>query len=232
MAPKKAGKQNPRSQFFNAIRDEKLDPLRWCLRHGGITLRTEDDDGHTGIQIAAAAGKTAALEMLIEVMKKSGTQDDLEDTDEEGRTPLMMAAFNGKLECVLMLWRAKANLGAKDEKGKTAKDYAVSRKHDKLVAFFNHPKEPAPEPESEDDEEEKKARVFKASQKLVSGVNKQDEVHKAKVEAAEALERDLAAAPAPVWPEIEPVIRETRRELSLRGKKPLDGPRGCKPWCT
>jgi ankyrin repeat protein len=142
MPPKKGGggKQDPRKQFFNSIRDEKLDSLRWCLRHGGLSLRTEDEDGHTGIQLAAAGGKVDALSLLLEHMRKAGSQDDLEEADEEGRTPLMMAAYNGKMEIVLMLWRAKANLKAKDEKGKTARDYAVDRKHDKLVAFFDNPK--------------------------------------------------------------------------------------------
>jgi len=86
---------------------------------------------------------------------------------------------------------------------------------------------PPPEPEEEEDEEEEaKKRVFKASQKLANAVNKQEEVHKAKVEAAEALERDLASAAKPIWPEIAPVIAETRRELSLRGKPGLSGERG------
>lgn len=38
------------------------------------------------------------------------------------------------------------------------------------------------------------------------------QVHRAKVEAAEALERNLAATEAPEWPEIAAVIQETRRE--------------------
>ena len=51
MPPKKS---NPRSQYFNAIRDGNIKSLRWCLSHGGISLRAEDNDGHTGVQLAAA----------------------------------------------------------------------------------------------------------------------------------------------------------------------------------
>ena len=45
----------------------------------------------------------------------------------------------------------------------------------------------------------------------------QEEVHRQRVEAAEALEKALAASAPPVWPEVEPILKETRRELSIRG---------------
>ena len=97
MAPKKKpSSQNPRDQYFNAIKQQKLDTLRWCLRHGGITHRTEDDDGHTGLQVAAAGGYNEALEKIIEQVLKIGPKEDMDDGDEEGRTPLMMAAYNGE----------------------------------------------------------------------------------------------------------------------------------------
>ena len=228
MAPKK---KNPRSQYFDAIRVQKIESLRWCLRHGGITLKAEDEDGHTGIQLAAAGGLTEVLEVMLEMVGKGlGTAEDVEMADEDGRTPLMMASYNGKFEAVRMLVKqGKARLDTKCEKGKTASDYAKDRKHEAILEYLKNPKawKPPPEPEEEEDEEaEEKKRVFKASQKLGTMVNKQEEVHKAKVEAAEALERDLAAAEKPVWPEIAPVIAETRRELSLKGKLALEGARG------
>ena len=78
MAPKKkSGNSDPRGQYFTAIKQQKLDTLRWCLRHGGITHRTEDDDGHTGLQVAAAGGYTEALEKLIEQVLKIGPQEDM-----------------------------------------------------------------------------------------------------------------------------------------------------------
>ena len=53
MAPKKkSGGGNPRDQYFTAIKQQKLDTLRWCLRHGGVTHRSEDEDGHTGLMVA------------------------------------------------------------------------------------------------------------------------------------------------------------------------------------
>jgi hypothetical protein len=176
MAPKKASKVPPRDQYFKAIREQKLDTLRWCLRHGGVSSRTEDDDGHTGLQLAAAAGLNEAMEVLLDNIQKVGTREEVSEPDEEGRTPLMMAAYNGKLGAVKMLvLKGKAPLGLKCDAGKTALDYATGRKHDKVAAFLQNPKEDESSEEGEEDDEEQKqkARVFKASQKLANAGNEQ-----------------------------------------------------------
>ena len=231
MAPKR-GKQDPRKQYFDSIKSGKLDTLRWCMRHGGVSTRAEDDDGKTGVQIAAAGGYTDALEMLIENVRKVGSPDDLEEPDEDGRTPLMMAAHNGKLECArLLVLQGKVKIGAKDEKGKTARDYAAARNNEKMIAFLDNPKAPVVEEEEdeEEDEEEARKRVFKASQKAAgqaTSAMQQEEVHRQRVAAAEALEKALASAAKPVWPEVDAVIKETRRELSLKGKPALDAATG------
>ena len=169
MAPKKKSSANPRDQYFTAIKQQKLDTLRWCLKHGGVTHRTEDADGHTGLQIAAAGGFSEALEKLIEQVLKIGPKEDIDDADEDGRTPLMMAAYNGKLDCVRMLVHlGKANIKAVDEKGKTARGYAESRKHDKMIAFLDNPKAPVEEEDDDDEDEAPKPRVFRASQQVGS----------------------------------------------------------------
>ena len=176
MAPKKRP-QDPRKQYFDAIRSQKLDTLRWCLRHGGISVKAEDDDGHTGVQIAAAGGFSDSLATLLENVRKVGEKADLEEPDEDGRTPLMMAAYNGKLECVRMLvLEGKVRLDSVCEQGKTARAYAESRKQEKVVAFLDNPT--APPPDEEEDEEDEAAaaaeaerrRVFKASQKTAGQV--------------------------------------------------------------
>ena len=80
MPPKK--QQNPKVQYFDSIKQEKINSLRWCLRHGGITLTVENDDEHTGIQIAAAGGYLESLEVLLEYVSKGlGTQEDQDRTD-------------------------------------------------------------------------------------------------------------------------------------------------------
>jgi len=222
MAPKK-GNSNPRKQYFDSIKSQKIDSLRWCLRHGGMTIKTENDDEEVGLQIAAAGGYAQSMEVLLEYVRKTGSAEDIEVPDEDGRTPLMLACYNGKYDCVrLLVLEGKAKLTTKCENGKTAMDYAVERRQDRIIAFLKDPKKPEPEPEleEEDEEEEARKRVFKASQKLSTQAagNKQDEVYRARVEAAEKLEKELASAAPPVWPEVEAVLKETRRELSVRGK--------------
>ena len=226
MAPKKkSGGGNPRDQYFTAIKQQKLDTLRWCLRHGGVTHRSEDEDGHTGLMVAAAGGYAESLAKLIEQVLKIGPPEDMDDVDEDGRTPLMMAAYNGKLDCVkLLVLKGKCNLKIKDEKGVDARGYAALRKHEKIVAFLDNPKAAKSDSEGEEEEEEKpKTRVFKASQQvgISAETRKQEEAHASKVAAAEALEAELLAAPKPAWPEVAAVLAETRRELSLRGKEGL-----------
>ena len=206
MAPKKkSGGGNPRDQYFTAIKQQKLDTLRWCLRHGGVTHRSEDEDGHTGLMVAAAGGYAESLAKLIEQVLKIGPPEDMDDVDEDGRTPLMMAAYNGKLDCVkLLVLKGKCNLKIKDEKGVDARGYAALRKHEKIVAFLDNPKAAKSDSEGEEEEEEKpKTRVFKASQQvgISAETRKQEEAHASKVAAAEALEAELLAAPKPAWPD-------------------------------
>lgn len=227
MPPKKSNK-DPRKQYFESIKSQKVDTLRWCLRHGGVSVKAEDEDGHTGVQIAAAGGFSDSLSTLIENVHKVGEKADLQEPDEDGRTPLMMACYNGKLDCARMLvLEGKVSVETKCEKGKTARMYAVERKQQGIVAFLDNPTAPPPDEDDDeevDEEEEARKRVFKASQKMAgqSGVAKQqEEVHRQRVEAAEALEKALAASAPPVWPEVEPILKETRRELSIRNKPAL-----------
>ena len=231
MAPKK-GKANPRDQYFKSIRENghgrSMDTLRWCLKHGGVTTRAQDEDDMTGIQIAAAGGFQASLELLLEFVKKAGDPSELEEVDDDGRTPLMVAAYNGKFEVVRMLvLDGKARLDTKDEQGKTAMQLAQARKHEKIAAFLANPKE-WKEEESEDedeDEEAAKKKKFMAAQKLATqatAARAQEEVHRKRVEAADELEKALASAAKPVWAEVEKVIKEKQRALSLKGKAPLE----------
>ena len=225
-------KKDPRKQYFEAIRAQKLDTLRWCLRHGGVSVTAQDEEGATGVQIAAAGGFSDSLECLIENVKKVGQPSDLEEADDDGQTPLMMAAHAGKLECVrLLVLQGKVKVDAKDEAGKTARALAVARKLDKVVAFLDNPSAP-PEEEAEeevDPAEEERRRVFLAAKKAAGPTAeqlKQEAVHRQRVEAAEALERALASSAPPVWPEVEPILKETRRELSIRNKPALTAASG------
>ena len=227
---KKGGGGSPHDQYFKAIQENGLarsmDTLRWCLRHGGVTVRTEDEDGLTGIQIAAAAGFHNSMEILLEFVRKAGDANDVEVPDEDDRTPLMLAADNGKFECVrLLVNEGKCKLDKKDKEGKTAKEIAVARKHTQIAAFLADPKgwKEAEDDEDEDEEAQRK-RKFLAAQRSASAEKAaaaQEEVHRAKVEAAEALDKALASASKPVWEEIEPVLKEKKRALTIKNKPAL-----------
>jgi len=227
---KKGGGGSPHDQYFKAIQENGLarsmDTLRWCLRHGGVTVRTEDEDGLTGIQIAAAAGFHNSMEILLEFVRKAGDANDIEVPDEDDRTPLMLAADNGKFECVrLLVNEGKCKLDKKDKEGKTAKEIAIARKHTQIAAFLADPKGWKEEEDDEDEDEEAlRKRKFLAAQRSASAEKAaaaQEEVHRAKVEAAEALDKALASASKPVWEEIEPVLKEKKRALTIKNKPAL-----------
>lgn len=91
-----------------------------------------------------------------------------------------------------LVLKGRAKIKATDEKGKTARDYALSRKNEKVVSFLDNPKQPEPEPEEEGEEEEDdkpKTRVFKASQQvgISAETKKQEGAYLAKLVAATSM---------------------------------------------
>ena len=103
----------------------------------------------------------------------------------------------------MLVLKGKADFQARDEKGRTAREYAaarrlkfkcpsplcnlhalrsyaVTRKHDKIAAFLDNPNAPAPDDDGDDDDddddEKPKTRVFKASQQLGVSVETKKQV--------------------------------------------------------
>ena len=229
MPPKK---KDPRKQYFESIKTQKIDTLRWCLRHGGVSAKAMDEDGHTGAQSLRPAASPNRRDFNRECAQGRragrfrGARRGRPHAADDGR------AYNGKLDCCrLLVLQGKAKMTTKCDAGKTARMYAESRKtpaHEKVIAFLDNPTAPPPEEEEDDDEvdeeEEQRKRVFKASQRSAGQATQaaqQEEVHRQRVEAAEALEKALASSAPPIWPEVEPILKETRRELSIRNKPPL-----------
>mmetsp|Transcript_4992 Transcript_4992/g.16731 ORF Transcript_4992/g.16731 Transcript_4992/m.16731 type:complete len:497 (+) Transcript_4992:37-1527(+) len=224
-------KPQPRQQFFNAVRDDKatrsLDTIRWCLRHGGVNIRAEDDAGHTALQIAAAAGKDEVLQVLCDHVKQHGPREDLDVEDEDGRTPLMLAAAKGRIEAVKILSKAGASWTVKSEEGLTARDYAAKLNNAALVAIFDNGlpallKEKNEEPEDDGDE----ADEAKAKKWRLGGLdaNKQAAreaaIHEARVRERDHVESALGEAPKALWPEVQGVLDSKGRELSVARKEP------------
>lgn len=220
-------KPQPRQQFFNAVRDDKatrsLDTIRWCLRHGGVSVRAENDDGHTAVQIAAAANKVQVLEVLCDWVKQSGLKDDLDVTDDEGRTALMMAAAKGHVECCKMLSKAGASWTAKCDDGMTARDYAAKRGNQPLIAMFDgglealkREKNVEPEDDGDDAEDEAKKKKWRmASLDANKQAEREAATHEARLRERDQIESTLGTAPEAVWPEVKAVIESKGRELSI-----------------
>ena len=101
----------------------------------------------------------------------------------------------------MLVLKGKADFQARDEKGRTAREYAaarrlkfkcpsplcnlhalrsyaVTRKHDKIAAFLDNPNAPAPDDDDDDDDDDEKpkTRVFKASQQLGVSVETKKQV--------------------------------------------------------
>lgn len=60
-----------RQQFFTAIKNAKLDAVRWALTHGGQNPGTRDDEGYTAIMTAAAANKPKVLQLMLDICRRS-----------------------------------------------------------------------------------------------------------------------------------------------------------------
>ena len=71
----------------------------------------------------------------MEVLFKAGSE--IEASDEDRCTPLIIAAKAGRLEAVQWFLEHGANIDAKDERGKTASDWATTNGHTEIVKLLN-----------------------------------------------------------------------------------------------
>jgi hypothetical protein len=223
-------KPQPRAQFFSALRDDKgtraLDTIRWCLRHGGVNIRAEDDNGLTAIHIAAVGNKLEILQALCDHVKQAGAPDDLDVGDPEGRSALMLAAHKGNLEACKILSKAGSSWALKCDEDLTARDYAAKRGTPALLSMFDGGlpallQEKAVVATAGDEAADAAAEEAKAKKWRVSQLdaNKQAErdvaVHEARLKEREHVEATLETAPKAQWAEVQAVIDSKGRELSI-----------------
>ena len=239
-----------REKFFEAIRKQKTDTVRWSLGAGGQSPSVRDEDGNTAIMICAAGNLHKALRMLLDHCRRSREREqmDLRDGEGDGRTALMMAAHNGHREACQELLDAGCNFKLKCERGKTAADYARAKGHAELAARIDRGGESEEEDTDEDDANEhdpdapegetstqrskRKKRELEAKERRGAGgkeleAAKTDAATKKDAdanEAAEAAEAAVASRPKPTWPDVEKAIAGNLKELALDARSATGGP--------
>ena len=234
MAPPGAGGDR-RGQFLEAVRKEKIDTLRWSLLHGGQRVDTRDDDGYTALMIAAASNKPKALQLMLDVCRRSRELEkmDLKDGDGTEMTALMMAAANGHEACVKELLYAGASPAVTSGDGTTAEGYATKRGHVSLAALIARGGEESSEEEGEEEaggaaavaEEETSTQRSRRKRRELAAF----ESRGAKLAAAEATGEsgegtgdaggepaagDEPAVPA-TWPEVARALEASPKELVI-----------------
>jgi leucine-rich repeat protein SHOC2 len=167
--PKKpgGGGGDKRLAFFDAIRKQKLETVRWSLRYGGQQVHTRDDDNMTCLMVCAAEGKPRALDEILEFLGRQNSRrggssrseageavDGLELTNDDGHTALMLAALSGKKECAALLVKSGARLNTKNTAdGKTARGYCVDKNFRGMIEWFDRGCKDEQEQEEEEQEE-------------------------------------------------------------------------------
>jgi len=130
---------NKRDAFFQAIETENLKTLRWSLQHGGMSVtHPHNDENLPPLHVAVKLGKPKSLKALLESVDLTRDQAavDVPDHTHGDRTALMLAAAGNWMEGCEMLLKSGASLTVKDEKGRTAADYAKLKNRTKIVEFF------------------------------------------------------------------------------------------------
>ena len=93
----------------------------------GVSINTRNDDGDTGLTLAAYTGRLEAVEILA----KYGAN--LEAADNDGATALQSAAVGGHADVVRALAARGARVGTHDSRGFTPLHYAVSHGNGNMV---------------------------------------------------------------------------------------------------
>ena len=111
-----------------AAKNGHTDVVKELLFHR-VDLNATDKHGNSALSLASSEGHLEVVEALVE-------SDECFQASEDGKTALHHAAEHGRDEVVAFLLEGKTNPGAKDNRGKTALDYAKSKKHQGCVKLL------------------------------------------------------------------------------------------------
>ena len=194
------GKSGP-AEGFAAIKKNDVKKLRFTLKNGFDPCRTEDDSGHTGLQNAVAMGKPECVQCICEHLRRIRELESLATSvDEDGKNALHIAAYGGRFECAKIIVYALPQhrmleklYRAKSSEGRTPREYAVARHHDKIVRLIDG----KPEVEEEVDESEMETEEETLARRARFKAEKRIDVSKmssAQLRAAGVITSDGAAA--------------------------------------
>ena len=176
-----------RAAFFDSIRKEKGDTIRWSLRHGGLTLLTRDDGSLTPLMHAAMMGKMRSLNYLLEathgLRSKQDRAEVFECADDQGRTAMHWAAAKGYANVVEVLkeeW--PATLLIKDNRGNTPRDVAQASGHKSVVEEIDR----VDDDDDDDDDDE-----------VEEGFEGETSTQRSKRKKRELMEKERRGAAAP-----------------------------------
>ncbi len=121
-----AGAQQLYEDFLIAVANDRAADVRAMLQRG-IDPNTVDASGEPALVIAARAGNTATVDVLLAGRAK------VNERNRYGDTALMIAALNGRMDIVKRLRVRGAEL---DGAGWTALIYAATGGHDAIVTYL------------------------------------------------------------------------------------------------
>jgi Leucine rich repeat/Ankyrin repeats (3 copies) len=126
-------------QWWSSIQNEKLSELKYVMLHSGLNVsKLQNDDGITGLQLAAMNNKPKALLVILDILRsKRELVESIDVEDGDGKTALMLACEVGAVKCVDHLIYYKASLKKKSNEGKTARDYAVMNRKNDVVELID-----------------------------------------------------------------------------------------------
>ncbi|WP_343559303.1 ankyrin repeat domain-containing protein [Kiloniella sp. b19] len=117
------------ASWFQAIENGEFEAVRKMVEDEFPVDRL-DQDGWTGLQLAALLGMPKTVGMLVEAGAEVNHRDPL------GMTPLMAAALSGSERIVKRLIAAGADIDAEDNAGETAAYMAEQAEHLRLARYL------------------------------------------------------------------------------------------------
>jgi hypothetical protein len=110
---------NPAYQLFVAFRNEDYDEVNELInRHGGFN-KVVNENGSTAIHLAANNGQVPILQKIWKMFRP-----DIDQKNNSGDTPLQIASYNSHFQSIKWFVGHGSDPQAKNDRKKTAKDYA------------------------------------------------------------------------------------------------------------